>query len=130
MFVGVQSTLEPRECIDLLTKPGQLDMKVGSSERVDNLFRHGQAGLRFAPCAHRPRTLPDLPGQIYLQLERSPPSEWQLVQRSLSLALRLNEKLIAGDIQGQRSLTIRVGGQTAKMQFTLYVVGSSAANPT
>jgi hypothetical protein len=30
--------------------------------------------------------------------------------------------LIAGNIQGQRILTIKTGGQTTTMQFTLYVV--------
>src|SRR5208282_4960024 len=34
MFIGVQSALDAEECIRLLTKPGQLDMKIGSSERV------------------------------------------------------------------------------------------------
>jgi hypothetical protein len=44
------------------------------------------------------------------------------VQKSLTLALRLNENLIAGNIQGQRVLTIKNRGQTIPMQFTLYLV--------
>jgi type VI secretion system protein ImpJ len=44
------------------------------------------------------------------------------VQRSLTLAIRLNENRIAGNIQGQRILTIKTGGQTTTLQFTLYVV--------
>ena len=59
IYIGVQSTLEPDECVRLLTKPGQLDMKVGSSERVDTIFRMGLAGLQFdhspRPPAHRRR---------------------------------------------------------------------------
>ena len=46
----------------------------------------------------------------------------QNVQRSLTLALRLNENLIVGNIQGQRVLTIKTRGQTTTMQFTLYLV--------
>ena len=46
------------------------------------------------------------------------------MQRSLSLAIRLNENLILSNIQGQRELTIRIGGQTTAMQFTLYVACS------
>jgi type VI secretion system protein ImpJ len=127
MFIGVQSPLETEECIRLLTKPGQLDMKVGSSDRVDSMFRLGQAGLRFAHSPRPPRALPALPGQIYFQLNReTQAADWQNVQKSLSLALRLNEKLIAGNIQGQRVLTIRTGNQTATLQFTLYVVPQSA----
>src|SRR5262249_34964002 len=41
MFIGVQSPLSSEECIRLLTKPGQLDMKIGSSDRVDDIFRLG-----------------------------------------------------------------------------------------
>ena len=62
------------------------------------------------------------PGLIYFQVGReSQQGEWANVQRSLTLAVRLNENLIAGDIQGQRVLTIKTGGQTATLQFTLYV---------
>jgi type VI secretion system protein ImpJ len=127
MFIGVKSPLETEECIRLLTKPGQLDMKVGSSDRVDAIFRLGQAGLRFAHSPRPPRALPELAGQIYFQLTRDQAGiDWQNVQRSLSLALRLNEKLIAGNIQDQRVLTIRTGNQTATLQFTLYVVPQTA----
>jgi type VI secretion system protein ImpJ len=127
MYIGVQSPLETDECIRLLTRPGQLDMKVGSSDRVDTLFRLGQAGLKFAHTPRPPRSLPALPGQIYFQVSRDAPGgEWQNVQRSLTLAIRLNESLIAGNIQGQRVLTIKSGGQTTTLQFTLYVVGQES----
>jgi type VI secretion system protein ImpJ len=128
LFIGVQSPLEAEECIRLLTRPGQLDMKVGSSDRVDTIFRLGQAGLRIAPCPRPPQALPTEPGLLYFQLPReSQESEWNQVHRSLTLALRLNETLIAGNIQGQRTLTIKTGaGQTAPLEFTLYVVGKDA----
>ena len=83
----------------------------------------GQAGLRFTPSPTPPRVLPTLPGQIYLQVSRdSPGGEWQNVQRSLSLSIRVNETLIVGTIQGQRVLRVKTGAQTATVQFTLYVV--------
>lgn len=123
LYIGVQSPLERDECIRLLTKPGQLDMKIGSSDRADMIYRLGQAGLRFTASARPPRVLPssDL---IYFQINRdAAQAEWQHVTRSLTLAIRLNENLIAGDIQGQRILTIRTPtGESATMQFILYVV--------
>ena len=123
MFIGVLSPLDTEACIRLLTRPGQLDMKIGSSDRVDAIFRLGQAGLRFTHAPRPPRSLPALPGLIYFQVSReSPEGEWQNVQRSLTLALRLNENLIAGNIQGQRVLTIRSGELTTTLQFTLYIV--------
>jgi type VI secretion system protein ImpJ len=128
MYIGVQSRLNPEECVRLLTQPGQLDMKVGSSDRVDAIFRLGQAGLRFTPSARPPRALPALPGQIYFQIDRDASAvDWQNVQRSLSLALRLNQALIVGNIQGERVLTITTGGQTTTLQFTLYVVAATAS---
>src|SRR5581483_5966578 len=80
MYVGVKSRLATEECIKLLTKAGQLDMKIGSSERVNEIFRLGEAGLRFAYNARPPRALPQMPGLIYLEIKReSNPQEWQRV---------------------------------------------------
>jgi type VI secretion system protein ImpJ len=123
MYIGVQSPLSPEECIRLVTKAGQLDMKIGSSDRVDEIFRLGQAGLKFAHSPRPPRALPTLPGLVYFQVSReSQLEEWQNVQKSLTLAIRLNESRIAGNISGQRILTIKTGGQTTTLQFTLYLV--------
>jgi type VI secretion system protein ImpJ len=123
MYIGVQSPLDGEELVRLLTRPGQLDMKVGSSERVDAIFRLGQASLKFTHAPLPPRALPGESGLIYFQVDReTAQTEWGNVQRSLTLAVRMNETLIAGDIQGQRVLTIRRGGQTFPMQFTLYIV--------
>src|SRR5207249_2862630 len=117
MFVGVQSPLSTEEVIRLLTRSGQLDMKIGSSERVDDIFRLGEAGLRFAHSPRPPRALPQVPGLVYFQVNReSQLQEWQKVQKSLTMAIRLNENLIVGNIQGQRVLTIKNGGQTTTMQ--------------
>jgi type VI secretion system protein ImpJ len=100
-----------------------LDMKIGSSDRVDEIFRLGQAGLRFAHSPRPPRALPSVAGLTYFQVSRdSQLEEWQNVQKSLTLAIRLNENRIVGNIQGQRVLTIKTGGQTTTLQFTLYLV--------
>jgi type VI secretion system protein ImpJ len=126
MYIGVRCSLDPEECIRLLTKAGQLDMKVGSSDRVDAIFRLGQAGLQFTHTPRPPRALPALPNLIYFQINReSDPTEWQNVQKSLTLAIRLNENLVAGNIQGQRVLTIKADGQSTTLQFTLYVVAKA-----
>ncbi|MBL8798693.1 MAG: type VI secretion system baseplate subunit TssK [Planctomycetia bacterium] len=123
MFIGVLSSLNPEETIRLLTHPGMLDMKIGSSDRVDTIFRMGQAGLRFEHAPRPPRALPALANLIYFQVSRdSNQLEWQNMQKSLTLAVRLNENRIVGNIQGQRILTIKIGQQTSTLQFTLYVV--------
>jgi type VI secretion system protein ImpJ len=123
MLVGVQSPLPAEECVRLLTKAGQLDLKIGSSDRVDDIYRLGEPGLKFSYTPHPPRALPTMPGLVYLQVDRgSQQEEWQNVQKSLTLAIRLNENRIAGSIQGQRILKLKTAGQTATLQFTLYVL--------
>jgi len=130
MFLGVRSSLSNEECIRMLTRPEKLGMKIGSSDRVDTIFTRGQEGLRFSPCPRPPRDLPSAPNLTYFDMVRDPNSpEWQNIQRSLSVAIRLREGDIIGNIQGQRELTIRAGGQTTSMQFTLYVVPTSTARP-
>ena len=121
IFVGVQTSLSPDQCERLLTSG--LDMKIGSSTRVDEIFRMGAAGLRFQLCAHPPRSLPSQRGLMYFEIDRaSQEEEWVAVTKSLTLALRLNENLIVSNIEGQRTLTIQVGGETTALQFVLYVV--------
>jgi type VI secretion system protein ImpJ len=123
MFVGVKSSLAIDEVNSLLTK-GQLDMKIGSSEKVERIFQMGLQGLKFGhkPEPEVPRALPRTAGLIYYQVSRDS-EEWANVGQSLTLAIRLNEHRIAGDIQGQRTLTIRrANGQPTSMDFALYVV--------
>lgn len=128
MFIGVQSNLDTPQCITLLTKTGQLDMKVGSSDRVEDLYRQGASGLRFIAETVPPQLLPMIPGQVYFQLladAKNP--EWANVKKSLTLALRLNDNLIVGSIQNQRRITIRSAGRNVTMQFALYVVPQAPA---
>lgn len=126
MFLGVRSPIGSEEMVKLLTQAGRLDMKVGSSERVDQIFTKGAAGLKFTPSPRPPRALPSAMDLTYFQIDRdSTPAEWQYVEKSLNLAIRFNEKLIEGNIQGERELKLKIktgGGQTATIQVTLYVV--------
>lgn len=121
MFVGVDSPLKPEECIRMLTERGRLEMKIASASRVDHVFTRALRGLVFTHSPQPPRVLPSRP--IYFEIDRtSQPEEWAQVQSELTLAIRLNKDLIAGNIQDQRELNIRIGGQTTPMRFTLYVV--------
>jgi type VI secretion system protein ImpJ len=128
MFIGVQSSLEAGQCVSLLTKAGQLDMKVGSSDRVEELFCQGAAGLRFAAEALPAAGLPKVTGQVYFRVVQDPKNpEWQHVKKSLLLAFRLNENLIVGSVQNERRITIKAGGRNVAMQFSLYVLPSKKA---
>jgi type VI secretion system protein ImpJ len=123
MFVGVHTPLPADECVRLLTRSGNLDMKIGSVQRVDEIFARGEAGLKFAHSPQPPEALPTEAGLVYFQVNReSQQQEWQNVQNTLTLGIRLNQNRIAGNIQGQRTLTIRMGTQQTTMDFTLYLI--------
>jgi type VI secretion system protein ImpJ len=119
LYIGVRAEIDPDEVVRLLTVPGQLDMKVGAGDRVDAIYQLGQAGLRFEPCP-RPTMLPELAGQRYFRLSRMPEKEFAQVQRSLTIAIRINETKIVGSLVNQRAVTVRTAGSPATLQFTLY----------
>ncbi|HMP59214.1 MAG TPA: type VI secretion system baseplate subunit TssK [Gemmatales bacterium] len=127
MFVGMRSPLPAEEAQRLMTKDPRsghgLDMKIGSSERADEIFKLGLPGLRFNYNPKPPRALPSIPGLIYFEVDRaSQKEEWARVQQTLTLAIRMNERLIDGNIQGQKRLTIRTSGQNTWIELTLFVM--------
>src|SRR5262245_32913145 len=126
MFVGVVSSLPANECVQLFT--GRLDMEIGSFDRVHEIFQRGLRWLVFAYNPRPPRALPESRTLTYFQINReSSLDEWKNVQDTLKVAIRLNEKLVAGNIEGQKVVTIRTEGQTGTMGFTLYVVPQALA---
>lgn len=133
MFVGVQSPMPQADVIRLLTKPGQLDMKIGSGDRVDQIFERGLKGLEFTHAPQPPRVLPVMSGLTFFQVNRdAQKSEWEQVQKSLTLAIRVNQsRLVLGDqgnIQGQRTLDLKPQGAQAAttIQFSLFLVAGGA----
>ncbi len=123
LYVGVQSSLDPEECVRLLTRSEQLDMKIGSADRVDTIYRLGEAGLRFTHCPHPPEALPIDERLVFFQVDRDGPGEeWLRVQKSQSLAVRVNENRLAGNLQGQRHMTVKTGNRSTVLQFTLFVL--------
>lgn len=121
LFVGVESVLPTETVVNLLT--GRLNMKIGAIDNVDEIFAYGRLGLAFNHTPRPPRVLPDSRTLTYFQINRDlSPLEWDAVQKSLKMAIRLNEKLIAGNIDGQTEIAVRMDAAMSKMQFTLYIV--------
>ena len=74
-----------------------------------------------------PRSLPVQPGLVYFQVNRATKlEEWQNVQKSKTLALRLNQSRVIGAVEGQHQLTIRAGGEQRPMRFTLFLAPRDA----
>jgi len=123
MFLGVRSNVTPEEMVKMLTRPERLGMKVGSSDRVDTIFTRGQEGLRFTHAPKPPRDLPSAPNLTYFELSReSSSNEFSHVQKMKTLAIRIQERDVVGNIDGQKDLTIRTGGQTTTFSITLYLI--------
>src|SRR5262249_39565009 len=110
MFVGVQTTLNVEQCIKMLS-PGGLDMKIASAAQADRIFTLRTGGLKFTHTPNPPRVLPAPQGLVYFQVDpHSQPEVWDAVKGELTLALRMNERRIAGNIRGERVVRIATGG--------------------
>jgi type VI secretion system protein ImpJ len=126
ILVGVESALPADECRRLLT--GKLNMKIGAAERVDEIFKLGQRGLDFLHVANPPRVLPPSKAITYFQINRDvSKDEWAAVGQTYNLAIRMNERLLTGTIEGRQDVTISADGKTTTLRFTLYVVPPEAA---
>jgi hypothetical protein len=87
-------------------------------------------GLQFSHAPNPPQALPRAKGLTFFQINRDvQEQEWQLVERSLTLAVRLNEELVTGAIDGQRVLSLKSGSTETNLQLTLFVLMPGAGGP-
>ena len=121
MFIGVQGSVPVDQISQILTKPGFLDMKIASSDRVDMIFRSGRAGLQCISANKVPRILPSRFAYFQIHADASN-EEWSDVCKTLALAFRLNEKKISSPIQDQKIIKIQLGNEEISMSFTLFIV--------
>jgi type VI secretion system protein ImpJ len=125
MYVGVSSPLEPEQCDREL---GRLGTKIGSADRVEEIFRDRKVGLKFTlvPKTSLPQALPRDAGPnnhlTYFQINRElQQDEWESVKNSKTLAIRFQEDKIGSKMEGQREVTLKLGaGMT--FRFTLYIL--------
>lgn len=98
-------------------------MKIGPTDRVEEIFRAGMLGLAFVH-EHKPHpVLPASPTLTYFRVNREQSqSEWYYVAEKGKLSVRLNERLVVGSLDGKPEVTINVDGKTSTLRFALYVV--------
>ena len=126
LYLGVKSPLDPEPCVELMR---QIDMKVGSSDRIETIYRMGDVGLKFShvPAPSLPQALPRDKGLTYFQINREQQqNEWQYVERSLTLAIRFNESKVIGNIDRQEVINLRLATEMP-FRFTLYLLGGPGA---
>lgn len=122
-FVGVNGqNITEQACRDLL-RPGKLDWKMGSSQQVDLIFKHGMPGVEQIELLQAPRALPARRGWIYYELKREN-AAWKDVLATQTLALRFKTELIGNldSLQGQRKLEVLLADQRAVLEFALFAV--------
>jgi type VI secretion system protein ImpJ len=122
VLVGVESpNVSSIEAARLLT--GRLNMKIAEPDRVDEIFRMGKIGLAFVH-EHKPHpVLPTGPNRTYFRINTAASrEEWAQVANTRRLAVRLNDRLLDGKLDGGPDVTIKVDGKTAAMRFSLFVV--------
>ncbi|QEH33051.1 hypothetical protein OJF2_15470 [Aquisphaera giovannonii] len=128
LYFGVRSPLDADACVELMGPRG-IDMKVGSSDRIETIYRLGDLGLKFShvPAPSLPQALPRDKGLIYFEINREQQqNEWQYVERSLTLAIRFNESKIVGNIDGQETISLRLASEMP-FRFALFMLGAGAA---
>jgi type VI secretion system protein ImpJ len=121
----VRSPLEPDQCVRVID---EIDMKVGSTDRIEQIYALGNAGLKLVhvPNSKLPQALPREKGLTYFQINREQQqSEWQHVERSLVLAIRFNETKIVGNIDRQELVNLRLTTDMG-FRFTLFLLGAGA----
>ncbi len=124
-YVGVNyGSATRRECIETLS-PGRLDWKIGSREKVDDIFRLKMQGVEMHLVSHPPRALPTSGPWVFFQVDKSG-QEWNNVVANQSLAVRFSRQCIKNlsELEGQPSLLLQAPGQAhpIKLGFALFAV--------
>jgi type VI secretion system protein ImpJ len=127
-YVGVNGQgVSDREIRDLL-RPGNLDWKMGSTQQVDLIFRHGIPGVTLEDLPQPPRALPTRQGWVFYEVRRDN-AAWKDVLATQTLAIRFREELISNlaTLKGQRKLEVSAQGKRSVLEFALFAVPTQQA---
>lgn len=122
-YVGVNSKNLPDRAVRELLEPGKLDWKMGSSQQVEVIFKHGVPGVGHVELSGAPRALPSHQGWSYYEISREG-NAWKDVLATQTLALRFRTELIGNlaELPGQRNLEVMLPDKRAVLQFALFAV--------
>jgi type VI secretion system protein ImpJ len=125
-YVGVNGKNISDRAVRELLQPGKLDWKIGSSQQVDVIFKHGVPGVNHVELATAPRALPSHQGWSYYEISREG-NAWKDVLATQTLALRFRTELIGNldELPGQRNLEVMLPDRRAVLQFALFAVPRS-----
>ena len=122
-YIGVESRLKSSEVERLLSEE-RLDMKVGSADEVDAIYRYARTGARISRVPDPPRDFPQA-GWTYWRIDRSSDA-WADVEKSLALGIRFNDRQVEGEIDGQHQVQIYngEGRDLVSLGFALFAIQS------
>lgn len=123
-YIGVQhQQINAKQCRELLM-PRRLDWKLGSSEKVDWMFKFRVPGLEIQETK-APRALPQGDDWLFYNVRRSGAIWDQLqAQDTPALAVRFVEKLIVNldSLQGQKDLQFNADDLRGTLRLSLFAV--------
>ncbi|TWU31939.1 type VI secretion system baseplate subunit TssK [Novipirellula artificiosorum] len=123
-YIGVQHQQISAQEIRELLSPKGLDWKLGSSEKVDYMFKFRVPGLMIEETS-APRVLPQGSNWIFYKVKRSGLIWDQLQsQDTPTLGARFNENLIENldTLQGQKDLHINANNICGIIRLSLFAV--------
>jgi len=118
LFLGVETELGAQDCEVMLRS---MDMKMGSTSRVEQIFKQALQGLKMVPIVRPPRELPAGTGIVYYQIERDQVF-WRDVVDTCSISVRMN--LARATFQSDRVLAVIPPKSTksTNLQFALFII--------
>ncbi|MEN1678595.1 MAG: type VI secretion system baseplate subunit TssK [Planctomycetota bacterium] len=122
--IGVRKgDLSAQECRQVLSA-GVLDMKLGSSPQVENIFLRRAQGVELRPVDRPMSALPTSQEWIYFEVVQNDSAAWKDVVKTETLAMRLKDSLIQNKdrLQGERNIDLTTFGKKVTLQFALFAI--------
>ena len=109
------------ECIQLLK--GQIDWKLGASDKVEQYMTQRQPGLKLRSVQQLPRGLSNRGKWVFFQI-RLDDEPWKQVQLAQTMAMRVRSDQISNldSLDGNRRLHVTVQGQAYGLEFAIFAV--------
>ncbi len=124
-YVGINYGSSTEEQCRRLLSPNQLDWKMGSADKVEEIYRLRKAGLVLDFQPTPPRALPVRGRWLFYQVGRSG-ERWKEVVASHTLAMRFSDTLVRNlaELPGQTKLVVQEKGkpQETTLEFALFAL--------
>ncbi len=123
-YIGVQyEQINAKQCRDLL-EPGRLDWKLGSSDKVDWMFKYKVEGLNIKETP-APRALPQGDNWLFYSVQRNGRAWEEMNEHDTpALGAKFADKYVANldSLQGQKDLEFNANDLRGTMRLSLFAV--------